>query len=220
MGGIGDFVGNALEGAANKTEEFIGDVTGTTAAVAGAEKAAAAQTAAAEAGITEQRRQFDIMAELMSPYVAAGTGALEGQQNILGLGGADAQQQAISGIEQSPFFQSQLAQQEDALLQNASATGGLRGGNTQAALAQFRPALLNQMVQQQFGNLGGLTGIGQASAAGQAAAGQQTGMNIANLLGQQGQAQAGAALAAGNQRAQNFGNALQIGGAIYGGGKF
>ena len=101
----------------------------------------------------------------------------------------------------------QLAQQqENALLQNASATGGLRGGNIQAALAQFRPNLLNQMIQQQYNNLGGITTLGQNAAAMTGNAGQQMANNVSNLFNQQGAAQAGAYLNAANQQGNMFGS--------------
>lgn len=175
-----------------------------------AKSAAEAQTQSADMGIAEQQRQFDAVQKLLAPYVNAGTGAVTNQQNLIGLGGNDAQQQAIEQLKQSAQF-GQLAQQgENSILQNASATGGLRGGNVQAALAQFRPQLLNQLIQQQFSNLGGIAQLGQASAAGQASAGLQTGSNIANLYGQQGAAQAGQALAQGQANA-NFANSLTSG---------
>lgn len=175
-----------------------------------AKSAAEAQTQSADMGIAEQQRQFDAVQKLLAPYVNAGTGAVTNQQNLIGLGGNDAQQQAIEQLKKSAQF-GQLAQQgENSILQNASATGGLRGGNVQAALAQFRPQLLNQLIQQQFSNLGGIAQLGQASAAGQASAGLQTGSNIANLYGQQGAAQAGQALAQGQANA-NFANSLTSG---------
>src|SRR5690606_31761091 len=117
-----------------------------------------------------------------------------------------AQSAAIKALENSPQMKAMLQQGENAILQNASATGGLRGGNTQAALAQFRPQLLSQLIENQFSNLGSISGLGQASAAGQAAAAQQTGANVGNLLTQQGQAAAGAALAQGQASAQMWGN--------------
>ena len=176
-----------------------------------ARQASDAQSASAAAGIAEQRRQFDLTRELLQPYTEAGAPALAQQQAFLGLGGAPAQQQAIQGIEQSPAMQAMMQQGENAMLQNASATGGLRGGNVQGALAQFRPQLLNQLIEQQYSRLGGLTSLGQASAAGQATAGMQTGTNIANLLGQQGQALAGGAMGKGGVVQQTFGNLMQMG---------
>lgn len=183
-------------------------------------KAAEAQSEASQAGVEEQRRQFDKLVELLSPYTKAGEGALSAQQNILGLGGAQAQQAAISGIEQSPYFQSTARQGESAILQNASATGGLRGGNTQGALAQFRPQLLNQLVQQQYQNLGGITALGQNSAAQQGNAGMQSASNIGNLLAQGGAAQAGGIIGQANAQNQLISNLIGIGGAAYGAGAF
>lgn len=171
-----------------------------------ASAAAGAQTASSEASIAEQRRQFDAVQKLLSPYVTAGKSAIGGQQGLLGLAGPAAQQRAIAVIESSPQFQSMMQQGENAILQNASATGGLRGGNVQATLAQFRPQLLSQLIESQFSKLGTISGLGQASAAGQAAAAQQTGANIDNALTQQGQAAAGAALAQGQAQAQMWGN--------------
>ncbi len=210
MSFVGDLIG-----------DVFGGITGAKQAGKAAERAGATQSAAAQQGIEEQRRQFDKFVELMAPYVTAGTGALGGQQALLGLGGAEAQQQAIAGIEGSPQFQAMTQQGERAILQQAAATGGLRGGNVQAALAQFRPQLLSDLINQQYSRLGGLTTMGQNAAAGQAAAGQTLGANVANLFGQQGAATAGGQLAQGGVVRQTFGDMLQIGGAIAGamGGK-
>jgi hypothetical protein len=152
------------------------------------------------------------MVELLSPYSQAGQGSLAAQQNILGLNGADAQRQAIQGIEQSDYFKSTAQQGENAILQNASATGSLRGGNTQGALAQFRPQLLNQLVQQQYQNLGGITSLGQNAAAQQGNAGMQSAYNIGNLLAQGGAAQAGGYIGQANATNQGFQNLAQLGG--------
>lgn len=186
-------------------------------------KAAEAQSEASQAGVEEQRRQFDKLVELLSPYTKAGEGSLGAQQNILGLNGVQAQQAAISGIENSPYFQSTAQQGENAILQNASATGGLRGGNTQGALAQFRPQLLNQLVQQQYQNLGGITALGQNSAAQQGNAGMQSANNIGNLLAQGGAAQAGGYLgqaSAFNQGLENLGGLAGLGIGAYKAGLF
>lgn len=201
MSSIGDAIGSV-----------VGGITGSNDAAEGAEDAAAIQAQSAQAGVDEQKRQFDKIVELLAPYVSAGTGAIGEQQALLGLRGSTQQQRAISAFEQSPYFQSVARQGENAILQNASATGGLRGGNVQGALAQFRPSLLNTLIQQQYSNLGGLTNVGQASAAQQAASGQASAANIANLLGQQGAALAGGELARSGANYRAFGDLLKIGG--------
>lgn len=165
----------------------------------GASKAADAQVQAAQLGVEENRRQFDLVQTLLKPYVEGGTAAFKQQQNLLGVGGAAAQQQAIDALQNSPFFQAQLNQGTNAILQNASATGGLRGGNVQGALSQFAPQLLQQTYQNQLANLGGLAGAGLGAATGTGNAAQNAAAQNAQLFGNMGQAQAGAYLA----RAQN-----------------
>lgn len=168
--------------------------TAAAAQTQGTEVATQAQLEATRMAIEEQRRQFDAIQALFRPYVEAGGGALARQQAMLGLAGPEAQQAAIRQIEQGPEFQALVRQGEEAILQGASATGGLRGGNVQAALARFRPEVLSSLLQQQYSRLGGITQIGQASAAGQAAQGQAFGANVGNLFQQQGQALANQAM--------------------------
>ncbi|HCA5022798.1 TPA: hypothetical protein MW161_000536 [Acinetobacter baumannii] len=185
-----------------------------------ANEAAEAQVQSNQAAIDEQKRQFDAIQELMKPYVNAGTGALAGQQDLLGLNGAAKQQAAIDSINNSQAMRTYMQQGENAILQNGSATGGLRGGNIQSALSQFRPQLLNQLINQQYQNLGGLTSIGQNAAAGVGNAGMQSANNIGNLMQQIGAAQAGNALAKGQASANQWSGISnlvgQLGGAFIG----
>jgi hypothetical protein len=182
----------------------------------GAKSAAGTQAGAAQAGISEQRTALDKLQALLQPYVdvgapgitglkpyaEAGAPAFEQQQALIGLRGPEAERAAIERITGGARFQEMARQGEEALLSGASATGGLRGGNIQGALAQYRPALLSSLIEQQYGKLGGLADIGretqtnlakigQASAAGVGAQGVTTGTNVSNLLAQQGAAQAG-----------------------------
>jgi hypothetical protein len=170
-----------------------------------AKGAAGAQRAAAEAGISEQERRFLAIQELLAPYVSAGESAIGAQKDLAGLSGNEAQKAAIKQLQESSQFQALSKQGEEAILQNAAATGGLRGGNTQGALLQFRPNMLAQLIEQQYGRLGQIAQLGQASAMGEGTAGLKTGDQIASLLGQRGQAEAGGLLArgAGNAEAVN-----------------
>ena len=177
-------------------------------------KATAAQSASQEQALAEQRRQYDETRTLLQPYVSAGSPALAQQMAALGLSGPEAQQAYVAGQEQSPLFQAMVRQGEEALLQNASATGGLRGGNVQGALAQFRPQLLNQFLEQQYGRLGGMTTLGQQSAAGVGSAGMASANNISQLLQGQGQIAAGGALAQGQAQANMFGGIGQAANTI------
>lgn len=166
-------------------------VIGGAVSMSAASKAGKAQVQAADRAAEEQRAAREEMRTLLNPYVSAGTPALQAQMAALGLSGPEAQQAYVTQQEQSPFFQSLAQQGEEAILQNASATGGLRGGNVQGALAQFRPALLNQFLEQQYTRLGDLTKVGQASAAGVGASGITSATNIGQAYTQAGQARAG-----------------------------
>lgn len=182
--------------------------------------AADAQVSAAQAGIDEQRRQFDAIQKLLAPYAQGGTNAFTAQGNLMGLNGADSEQQAIQQLQAGPQYQSMLKAGTNSILQNASATGGLRGGNVQGALASFAPGLLAQVIQQRFSNLGGLSALGEDAAAMTGRAGMQTGANVAGLLQQQGAAQAGGYLNAGRSD-QNFLNSITRGyGQFTGSGGF
>ena len=205
MGAITKAIGNV-----------VGDITGASEAASAGKRAGKIQQQAALAGIEEQRRQFDKLVELMSPYVAAGTPALEQQQALLGLKGPEAERAAIESIASSPQLQALARQGEEAILQQASATGGLRGGNVQAALGQFRPQLMQQLIEQRYAGLSGLTSIGQASATGQAAQGMTFGTNVANSLANAAAARAGGVIAQGGAQRQAFGDLLKIGGLAAG----
>jgi len=200
-------------------------------------KAADAQGAASDASIAEQRAQFDAMQATLKPYVDAGTPALkqlasysevaqpalDEQQALSGMLGPQAQQEAIDRIEQSPLYMEHVAQGENAMLQNASATGGLRGGNMQAALAQFRPAVLQQMIEDKYSKMGGMVSfgsnasqnlatMGQASGAGVGAAGMNMASNIGNANMAAGDARAQAALAQGQAWGKVAGSVGYLGG--------
>ena len=186
-----------------------------------ANRAATAETQSAQMAIDEQRRQFDQIRTLLQPYVDAGNPALQGLLDLTGLGSQGGQAAAIQQQEQNPLFQALAQQGENALLQNASATGGLRGGNIEGALGQFRPQLLNQFIEQQYGRLGGLASIGQNAAVGVGNAG----MNAANQIGRQfntiGSAQAGGAIGRGAAQAGMFsGMAGPLGTLLGPGGAF
>ena len=183
-----------------------------------ASEAAGIQAGASQAGIEEQRRQFDALQALLKPYTEAGLPALAQQQALLGLQGPEAEQAAIERIRGGETFQALTEQGEEALLQRASATGGLRGGNIQAALSEFRPQLLSSLIEQQYGRLGGMTQLGQRSAAGVGAAGMESGTNVANLLAQQGAARAGGELGEAKAFSGLFNLPAQVLGFQYGAG--
>lgn len=186
-----------------------------------ASDAADAQVAASNADIAQRQKQFDAVQAILHPYVEAGNAALTKQQDLIGSNGSGPQQAAISALQQSPYFTAMLKQGENSLMANASATGGLRGGNLQSALAQFSPTLLAQVINDQYAKLGGLTSLGQNAAAGVGNAGMTTANGVSAALQQQGAAIAGGDLAQGKAQAQMWNAPFQALGTYYGmGGKF
>jgi hypothetical protein len=127
-----------------------------------AKKAAAAQVDALNKAIAEQRRQYDLTRTDYKPYMDAGYQGIAGYSALAGGGTAEEQAAAIARLEGMPGFQESIKYGENAIMQNASATGGLRGGNTNTALFQFRPMMLQNAIQQQLGNYGNMinTGLG------------------------------------------------------------
>jgi hypothetical protein len=174
-----------------------GAIGGGLLASSSASKAAKAQTQSAQAAMGEQSREFDTTQKNFAPYLGAGTGALGGLTDLFGMNGNDKAQAAISALQQSPLYQSLYRNGLEANLQNASATGGLRGGNEARSLADFGSDTLAQVIQNQIGNLGGIASLGANSTNAMAGFGQNNANAISSLLTAQGNARAGAAATQG-----------------------
>lgn len=170
---------------------ILGGITGGK----GASKAAKIQAKAYREGLAQQQAQWDQTQANFAPYLAAGNQGLQAYLNLLGLNGTGLQEQMIRDIKGGPEFASLYDTGADTILQNASATGGLRGGNTQNSLAQFGSGLLSNLIQQRLGNYGGLISTGSGSASGLGQLGQQNSNAQSQLLGQIGNANATAAAA-------------------------
>ncbi len=185
---------------------LIGGLIGSGSAKKASRRAEAAQLGYLNRGIDEQRRQFDVTRADYAPYLAAGTEALQQQGNLVGLGEDGVQAAAIERLRASPYFQSLLQSGEEGLLQNAAATGGLRGGNIQRGLADFRADLLAQTIERQLGHLGGLSGRGQDAVGSISAFGANRANNVTSLLANQGAVRAGGLLTRGGINASNWRN--------------
>ena len=156
-----------------------------------AEDAARAATDAASIAAGSQREALDYLKEREAIPQQFREGALTQLGGLFGLeGGEGSQQMLIDQAMNSPLYNQLMGNQqfgEDAILRNASATGGLRSGNVQANLADYNTrlandALLNSYNQQLSGiqglaNLpsnanqiaGSIAGIGQTQAQGMTA---------------------------------------------------
>lgn len=184
----------------------------------GAKKAAQTQAQALQRAMDQQNQQFQQTRADNMPFLQAGQGALQSMAELLGLqlpgpisgfgGGTfnidgtqatpvgvnDAQEAAIARLKASPGFTSLFNTGADTILQNAAATGGLRGGNTQNSLAQFGSGLLASTIERQLANLGGIANIGAGTAGNLGSLGQSNANSISQLLADQGNARAGGIL--------------------------
>lgn len=172
-----------------------------------AKKAAKDQNLALDKAIVEQRRQFDITNANFAPYRDIGAKGVGGLGDLIGTNGGDKQNSAIEALKNSPFFKQLFSAGEEALLQNASATGGVRGGNTQRSLADFGENTLMQTIQQQLASLGGLAGLGVNATNATAGFGARASDNISNSLTDQGKNLASKDLAIGGINSQMWNNA-------------
>ena len=174
----------------------------------------AAAQSSAEA-VAEQRRQFDITQENLSPFLEAGKGALTQQQALLGLSGQDAQQTAFDQFRSSPGQQFLRDRGERALLRNSSAIGGLGGGNVRSALQQEGIGFAAQDFGNQFNRLAGLTGQGQQTGVNLGQFGANTSANIGTALQAGGQARASGILGAQQANAGLAGNLIGLGSMLF-----
>lgn len=193
---------------------FVGSLIGGGKAKKASKNAEAAQLEYLNKAIAEQQRQFDVTRADYQPYLQSGLGGLSGLSDLIGINGADAQSAGLVNVQNSPMLASVIRNGEEALLANASATGGLRGGNTQRGLADFRSDAFADQLNQQIARLAGLAGLGQGATDSVSAFGANASNNISNTLGQQGQVRAGGILTRGGINQQMWNNAGAFGDSI------
>lgn len=186
---------------------FIGGLIGGGKQKKASRRAEAAQLEYLNRALDEQRRQFDTTQQNFEPYNNLGRASLGPLGDLIGVNGNEAQGSAIEALRSSPFYQSLYRTGEEALLANASATGGIRGGNTQRSLADFGADTLATTIDRQLANLGGLAGMGLGSTESLANFGANKANAVSNILGQQGQVRAGGLLTRGGITGQQFNNA-------------
>lgn len=195
----------------------VGAIGGAALQSGAASRASRAQTAAADRQIAAQQAEQAQQRADFAPFREAGTAALGRFNTLAGLSGADEQAAAIEGLRTNPLFQSLFRQGNEAILQNASATGGLRGGNTQRSLADFGADTLARVYQQELGNLGGLINVGSSAVANNASLSQSNVNQQGAAMGAAGDAIASNSLAQGGIWSNALGGIGQIAGGVIGG---
>lgn len=148
----------------------------------GAEKdAGEAGARATERGIAEQRRQFNQTRSDLLPFIQAGQEGLDPLLSLIGVRGPEAEKQALGDFIESPGQAFLRKRGERTLLRNASATGGLDGGNILKALSEFGIGTAAQQLGERKDRLSALTGVGSTVGTNLGGIGSASAANIGNL---------------------------------------
>lgn len=174
-----------------------GAIVGAGASVVSANKQSGAIRDSSEASIAEQKRQFDTMLDLTAPRRDAENEALNSLRAALGIDGTP----DYSQFYNTPGYQFTRDEALQATERQASATGGLRSGNTLTALQDRAGGLASQNYLSSYLNplMGLATGNANANA-GQGAV--NLGVNVGNTLTNAG-ANRASAIGAGYQGVNN-----------------
>jgi len=194
VGGIGGaLIGGAIIGGG---ASLIGGKMAADSAESAANTAANAQGEATDEQLGFQREQLDYLKELDKlprQYREEALNQLGGAYT----GDQSQQQTFMDRARQSPLYNQIMGNRqsgEEAIMRNASATGGLRSGNVQSNMYQYNTELQNdallQSYNQQLQGLSGLAGM------------QGYGNQIASTMGDMGITAGTGIAAAGQAQAQ------------------
>jgi hypothetical protein len=160
---------------------FLGSILGAGAEKKGSRQAQAAMNDALNRAIGVQQHQYDTTRADFAPEMGLGNGAIGEFGDLTGANGADKWTAALAALKNDPLYKSLYSNGEEAVLQNASATGGLRGGNTQTGLARFGADTLSATLQQRLAQLMSAIGIGTQAKGAITGVGLNTANNVSNL---------------------------------------
>lgn len=169
-----------------------------------AKKAKKAERRAAYKALKFQKEQYEQQKALQKPFIEGGTRAFGMQGALTGLQGAEAQQAAQAQYQQTlqPAIQAGLQ-------------GALPSGmpNVGEALGQYVGNVAAQDYDNYYNRLGGMAGMGQASASALGGVGADSAAGIANTMQYQSDSITNAALARQQAQMAGISSLMQLGGA-------
>ena len=143
------------------------------------------------------------------PFTQSGNQAGDIQAALAGAFGVQAQQEALANLKPVSNFLQERG--ERAVLRNASAMGGVQGGNVMRELTRFGQGLAGESAQQQFNNLSTVADRGFSALREQGAlrgqqgnVAMQAGRDIGDTVARTGESILGARLAAGRDISDVF----------------
>jgi len=192
---------------------FVSDVVGSV--FGGGSDASDAATEAASISADAQLQALNYLKEIEQIPQQFRSSALQQLGGLYGLeGGTGSQQQLIDQAQASPLYSAIMSGQqagEQSILRNAGATGGLRSGNVQSALADYNTQLQNKALLESYNQqLSGLQGLAGLSSNANQIANQISGIGSTLAAGTTASAQA---QQASNQ--QGWGNLFGLAGLIF-----
>lgn len=209
---LGGSLGGSLGGAADGSKQTKATKNATNTAVGQVNQGY-------QSGINAGNAQQAQTAANLNPWLLAGQSAIGQQGNLVGLNGNAQQQASIDALKASPLYQSLFNNGQNTILANASATGGIRGGNTQRSLYGLGNDTLAQVIQAQLGNLGGISTLGAQTGSDIGRFGAANTASIQSLLGSIGANNAAGTLTnAGTNAANNTNNSSILNGLFSQGG--
>ena len=155
-----------------------------------AKKSAAAGAKGQEAGIAEQRRQFDITQGNIQPGIETGNLARERLAASLGLSGTEAEDAFFASRTESAGQRFLRERGEKSVKRNAAALGQRLGGNLLTALQEQGIGFASQNLSEEQNRLASLAGSGQTAAANLGSIGSASASNIQQGLSLAGQSRA------------------------------
>lgn len=174
LAGVNSVVGAggsmALPGWANLAVSGITALLGKNAA----DRATNASTAADQAAIDEQRRQYDTTRSDMQPWMTAGTNALGKLQD------------PNASFTASPDYAFKRSEGQRDVGNYFGARGGAASGNALRALTEFNQNLAGSEFGNWWNRQAGLAGVGQNAATNVGQIGANTATNVSSLTSNQG----------------------------------
>lgn len=165
------------------------------------------QLAATKAQIAYQEGAEKRATERLQPFVNLGTSNIQGLQSLL------TPQGQMSYLQSNPMFQAAIQNAADQTKAAAASSGKFGSGGLVNQLFQNYLGQGEQFIGNQFNRLTNTVGMGQASAAGQAANSLNAANNITGILGNQGDIRAAGTMAGQNIQNQALSGGLQTLGA-------
>jgi hypothetical protein len=182
---------------------MIGAILGGLASIIGGKSAADAQKASANKSLKLQKQVYEKTYADYSPYRDFGKNALGAYSYEMGLGPKPAN---YTGFTETPGYQWQLGQGQDAINAQAGARGGLVSGRTLQDLSTYNQGLASQEYNNWLARIAGGVDTGMNASGAAAQAGQSYANGAANSLAARGNASAAGSIGMANAFNDTIGN--------------